>query len=494
MIEKFRSLIKIRLNQKFVIARVFAEFALRAGSLITFPLLSRAIGAEGYGVNSQLGVINSVLWPIATVGMGFSIVRMITGNKNKEYVSARFNSSILLVLCTSLLLASFVFFLAPFINDLFFKVSWATPVIQWSSLLIVLTAIEQVLNDYYRSRLRIVAYSVEQIIQIIIYVIGLVIILNRSGGLLQVVLLNITLKFIFILILLIYFIHAGEIIPKKIFMPRNELLEMIRFGIPVVVMGIGAWVMSLGDRFVIGYFMDSKQVGIYNAAYTLAGLITSLGAPFWSPLYPHMALYKNSNDIEGLYNICRKYSTMYFLFSIPAIIGLIILSNEMIHILGTSEFILSIFVFPPIVIGLFLDQFSSSSQYLIYLHNQPIFMRNVMILAGVFNLFLNVFLVPTFGILGSSIATLATYILLTILFLRKIHTFGYQIKKLYDFRSIITFIISAIFMAVVLYLIKSIFTGNFGLLLILIFIGLFSYFIFLFGINRFNINKLFDYL
>ena len=188
-------------NRVFIAARFLAEVSNRLANLIAFPLLAHALGAEGYGVNAQISVINGVLIPIAALGLGFSVVRTISGHRDPVRAGQTFFSTIFLVMATACGLAGMIAFLAPALNNLFFKVTWATPVIRWGSLLIIATALESILNDYFRARLRILFYSLLQSAQSAVYILGLFLILKSGGSLLNVIWLAVGVKFLIVIIL-----------------------------------------------------------------------------------------------------------------------------------------------------------------------------------------------------------------------------------------------------------------------------------------------------
>jgi O-antigen/teichoic acid export membrane protein len=446
------SIIFYKKDRIFIAVRFLAEFAARAGSFVTFPLLARFIGSEGYGVQAQLGAMNGVLIPVATLGLGFAVVRVVAGHQTNAYVSTRFFSTMLLVTVASSFLAGFITLVAPWVNVLFIKVEWATSVVRWSAWMIVLTAWELTLNDYYRARLRIISYSLLQIFQTMGNIGGLILVLQLGGGLLQVVWVWLAVKLVFLLCAFIYFIRLGEIRFQTSLLSRRELFELIWFGWPIVVMGISASIMSLGDRAVIGYYFNSKQVGIYNATYSLAGVFVAIGAPFWGPLYPIIATYKNNNDRAAIALSCRKYMNSYCLIGIPILVGLTILASPLLQVLGSSEFAINPFLFGVIALALFADQFSASTHYLVYLYNEPLFMRNIMVLSGIVNLLLNILTIPFWGILGAAISTLISYVLLDILIFRRVTSYGYRITELYDFRTLTKYAFSASIMAVVVYI------------------------------------------
>ena len=364
----------------------------------------------------------------------------------------------------------------PLINQLFIKVTWAEPVIRWSALLILLTALERILENYFRARLRFISYSFTQILQVIAYVLGLVLILQAGGGLIEVVWWALFVKLIAILILTIYFYTKGEVRTRLDFVSTTEMRSMIHYGFPIVLSAMSAWLLNLSDRAVLGFYLDVGVVGVYGAAYGLAGLVIALAAPFWNQMYPYMAIHHNQNNKQAMAHTCRRYSSAYFMLGIPAMFGLTILSTTLLTILGDSDFAIPQLLFGFIVFGLFFDQFSTSAHYVIYLRGETIYLRNATVITGVFNLALNFLLIPYFGINAAAVVTMISYLLLDALLFYKMSSLGYRILDFYNLKALALILVSAMVMAVVvLVMLNALAVDNLLTVMLIVGAGFVSY-------------------
>lgn len=446
-----REKLKINQHKLNIVSRFAAEAIGRASSLITFPIVARYLSSEGYGVQSQINTITNLLVAVASLGLGFSVVRLIAGKSDVKYVSQRFFSTLVMVTAVSTAMMAAIMLFAPWINETFFKVSWATPVIRWAAPLVPLITIEQTLKEYLRARLRIAAYSAAQIAQTFVDIGAALSIMFTGGGLLSIIIITNVSKTILNLLLFIYFLRTGEVRFNQGWMPRQELMDMLRFGLPIIATTISTRVINVGDRTIIGYFMTSRDVGVYTAAYSFAGLIGALASPFWSQLYPLMAARKNHDDRNGLVRVCRKYNNAYLMLGLPALFGLTAIAPMLLETLGTSEFAVSSFMFGMIALGLFFSQFNIASLYLAYIYNEPTFLLIITVATALENILLNVVLIPYTGIVGAAIATLASYATLNLLLARRIRRHGYSVEELHDFNTISKYAIGALVMGLVLF-------------------------------------------
>ncbi|NLF50902.1 MAG: polysaccharide biosynthesis protein [Leptolinea sp.] len=485
---KFQKITKV--INPFIAFRFLAEFTSRASTLITFPLLVKYLGTESYGVNTQANTIVGFLIPIATLGLGFGVVRIVAGNQRREDISSRLHTSLAVVGIASFFLSLIVYFLAPTLNDLLIRVEWAPEIIRWSAPLVFLTAIELTIKDYYRARLRIIAYSVFQILQTVTYVCGVTIVLINGGKLLQVIWLWLIIRIIFNIATFIYLIVIKEIFLFPSFMSKADFFDLLKFGFPIVIGGLRTWITNMGDRWVIGYFLTIDDVAVYNAAYTLAGILAALAAPFWNPLYPLMSTSLNNKDMNAVFHSTRKYTNGFTIISLPAMAGLIVLCNPLLVIFGSTDFSINPLTFTFIIFGLFLDQFSASLHYLVYLHNEPIFMRNIVLISGFANVSLNISLVPIIGISGAALATFLTYILFDLLLYKRVMSYGIKITDIYDLKNTFKYSVSSLVMAIAIYVLLPWLNPTLSSLILFTISGVLLYCLSLLVFYNFDVKKL----
>ena len=442
--------------------RFLTEVVTRLGSLVVFPLMAAHVGPEGYGIYTQIGTINGVLTSIATIGLGFSVVRLVTGKQNVPVTSARFWSSLMLVSATSSALALLVIVTAPLLNFLFIKTGGAESIIRWSTPLIWCAAIGVSVGEYFRSLFRGTAYSLFQILSTIATVGGVSIVFTLGGELIDIIKILIAIQIVQIVLMVAYLIAVGEVHVRARLMPLTEVLEMIRFGTPILIMSISTWAFASGDRLIIGAFLSTRDVGVYSAACIVAMIPSALASPFWYVLYPLMATCKKYDDSKSLALTCRTYSRMYFVVAIPALLGLTILSPDIVLILSSGKFVIDPLMFFIIATALFTDQFVATSHYLIYLYGDPRFLRNVSIVAGLISIAMNFLLVPLLGLMGAALSMFVSYCVLEAAILQKAMSYGFDFNKLYDLGSIGRIAISAIFMVVVVYELRGMLKLSFG--------------------------------
>ena len=472
-------------NRKYVAFRFVSEIFVKGASFFILFLISKYLGVVSFGVNAQITTIVSFFVPIATLGLGFSLVRLLAGESDKNFRSRRFLSSLILVTLTSLIFLIFIFAFAPVLNSLFFKVDQAVPVIRGASILVLITAIDSLLNDYFRARMLFGQYSAAQITQSFALVLLISGSIYLGYGLLEVVLVTVSVGVIKNFLMVVY-VFTRDVDLRAGLLPALDSLMMVRFGFPIVLTGMSSWIMSVGDRTLIGYFTNIGQVGVYSAAYTLSGILVVLGAPFWAPLYPVLSSAKRNATLSEVNLATTKYMSAFCIVAVPALIGMTLLSSELLQLFGSKEFVMHPLVFGMIAFSLFSDQFTTSAHYLIYLENRPMFLLRLLTCSGCSNLILNVVLLPRYGIAGAAFSTLLVYLSTCGFLFKEVVKFGYKLSDLYDFLVLSRVVAASILMAVVVFSVRLWLPAGLSGLMLACAVGVLSYsfFIFLFLKSR----------
>lgn len=191
---------------------------------------------------------------------------------------------------------------------------------------------------------------------------------------------------------------------------RSPIKRGLIFGIPLIPFLFGTYIISLGDRYIINYFSGTTQVGIYALAYVLTGAIYTFGAIIANIMRPYISeAWNTKKDHNTLLNISLKYT---FLIVIPSLVGFFILKEAIITLISGVKYlpsipVINILIFYPIFAVLIIVFY----QYLL-LKNKTITTGLIYLGGAALNIFLNIILIPIYGLSGAAMATVITYFLI----------------------------------------------------------------------------------
>ena len=184
---------------------------------------------------------------------------------------------------------------------------------------------------------------------------------------------------------------------------------LLRAGLPFGLIGLAVNLSYKVDTILLSIWWPAGIVGWYNAAYNLIFSIAILSNAANVALYPSMAALP---DPEALAPVVRRAMGYLWLLSLPFTVGGWALGDRLIPALYGPSFIPSIPAFR-ILIGvvpwMFLSEYLG---YVILVRNREWLVARSLILSTSFNVALNLFMIPRYGLMAAAWITLFTELLL----------------------------------------------------------------------------------
>ena len=363
------------------------------------------MGAEGYGIWSQILVTVSLLAPLCTLGLDYATTRFLAPEKDKEKVGKHFSSILVTTSLIALAASVLVLILSKPLATAVFGGADATFYIQISALLVFLAAIDQIMINYFVGFQQMKRYATLEISQTVGEV-ALICYLVLSGfGLLGAIASALIVR-VLISVIGFLWIKSDVRISKPSF---SAIKPYLPFTLPLLPTILCYWLINLGDRYVIGYFMGANAVGIYSAAYGLGALLAFFYVPLASVLFPAMVKSYENNKVPEVKTYLSYSLKFFLLLAIPSFFGLSILSKSLLVTLATSEFAEAYMVVSIVALATLLFYCSSFNTYVLNLFKETKKVGIVFGASALINVVLNIILVPLMGIVGAAVATLVTF-------------------------------------------------------------------------------------
>jgi O-antigen/teichoic acid export membrane protein len=417
------------------ITMLFLDFQI----ILLLPFLTKLLGVSAYGIWSQINATIMVLSTAALFGCGYAILRFLAAEDQSKQISKQFFSAMALTFVTAFIFATSLFLLAePIASWLLSDVS-AAYFIKLASILIVIIALNQVVYRYFEVFRKITSYSALVIVQSVLEIFLVFYLLFQGYGLTGVIVASVIIKSLMFLI--------GFALVKsqvKFAMPDLEVIEKyVRYGAPLMTIPIFTWIIHSSDIYIIGFFYGATQVGFYSAIYILSKVIYIFMGPLTFILYP--AVFKawdkkNFDEVKTYLSYSMKY---FLMLAIPSSFGIYILAEPILRLMTTTEFVSKSFLFPFILFGLVVYKTMDVPLVVLNALKKVNLIAKLFLSSAILNLILNVILIPRQGILGAAIATLFTYIFMSLVVF-------YESRKVIRFNLNILFILKSIFASFVM--------------------------------------------
>lgn len=184
---------------------------------------------------------------------------------------------------------------------------------------------------------------------------------------------------------------------------------MLKYSIPLMPTMIMWWIINTSDGFMVTAFLGSEANGLYGIAYKFPNLATVVVGIFSQAWRMSAITERNSRTVSNFYsNIFSMMQTVMFLASA----GIMLILRPLIMPFFVAESFAASYFYVPILLGAVV--FQSFSNFLASVYEASNKTTHSLISSSIgaaANIILNFILIPTVGIAGAAIATLASYII-----------------------------------------------------------------------------------
>lgn len=269
-------------------------------------------------------------------------------------------------------------------------------------------------------------------------------------------------------------------LPKWLKWVRGKCIDvriastLVRYGMPFTVTLALDSVISLSDRFLLNYYMDSNAVGVYAASYDLTNqsvmiIFTILNLAVYPILLKTLESKGRAQTLDQL----RNYAVILFAITVPSCIGMALISEPLANVfLGEAFRQVAYKNIPWIAMATF---FMGAKAFYADLSFQFGLRSDLQIwpvaAAALLNILLNLWWIPISGVVGAAKATCVAYLfamVLSIVMGRRLFMLPFPLSEIFQISSA-TFV-----MAVILVLIPKVFP-DWGQLAIMLCVGVSVY-------------------
>ena len=181
------------------------------------------------------------------------------------------------------------------------------------------------------------------------------------------------------------------------------------------MMTVATTIYTSLDSVMLGFMLDDKTVGLYNAAMNLKNVLVSLVTSLGVVLLPRLSVYIKQNKTEEFKALTEKALNFVIFSSIPLTLFFIIFAEQAIYFLSGETFsgaIVPLKISMPTLIFIGMSNLFGI-QMLVPMNKEYIVVKSV-IAGAVINLILNCLLIPIYGANGAAIGTLVAEFIVTL--------------------------------------------------------------------------------
>lgn len=375
--------------------------------LLIFPYLTRILGAENFGKFSFANSIISYVILVAMLGVNTYAVRegaRIRGDRNAlaQFTTEVFSLNVISGLGAILLMIGGIL--------LFPKLGEYDTLIYIMALMVPATILgRDYLNVIYEDFLYITLRYI--LVQIIGVLMVFILIKKPEHYSVYTGIYTFTMTFGYILNLF----YTRKYAPIRFTLNLNLRKHLT----PILILFCGqvATIIYIqSDVTMVGIFNNDFDVGVYTLASKIYILSKSVIYALTAVAIPRIVFFLGANDIEKYNAFSSRLFDYLFSITVPFSVGLFVLGNETIELIGGSDYIsgvsslqvLSLALLVAVLAGYFCNAI------LVPNRQEKKFLR-ITISSAIVNVFLNFITIPYMGIFGAAITTLISEVIVVVL-------------------------------------------------------------------------------
>ncbi len=388
------------------IAIAFKGVGIGAGYVFFFAI-ARIFGPQQLGVFSTCWTIMMICAVVGKFGIDTSIVKFISESLALDKIKITKNihrNSLFIVLASSFVVGAIVYLFSGSLSMLFFEDKGHVMLVKMIAVMIIPFSLMRLNAETMRGMKDITRYSVYENGTIyflaLIFILFLYYVLGYTDIIIPAMLAAVVVLFI------ASYLMVRRALPGQLAPGRNvyNFRKILKVSFPMLFSNSLFLVMSWTDILMLSAYLDEASVGIYNTALKIAALNTVALVAINTIAAPKISGLHASNNQIAFRSVIKQTSLLSTVIALPVLLAIFIMPEFLLTIFGES-FLNGKNALMILASGFFFSAFSGSTIYILNMTGKEKIARNILIIASILNLAMNLYLIPLLGLNGAAIST-----------------------------------------------------------------------------------------
>lgn len=424
-----------------VVASLFTSIMAFIWTLFT----ANYLGVESFGILSGAIALTSMFSILADLGLSVYTIREVAREPNKtgKYFATVSTIKLILSILTFILLICIAFIK---------NYNWISfQVLIYIALYTIITSFTSLCNAIFQAHERMEFQTIGNVINSALLLLAIIISIYILGG--DVVLISIGYMLTSIFTLIYSLIMVITKFDKPLYdFDLNFYKDTFKFALPFGITAIFTTIYFWIDSVMLSFMQGDVSVGLYNAPYKLLFVLTSVYSVYMTSIFPMMSrFFIDSQDaLKFTYHRSIKY---LLIIGIPIAVGGTILAKEIILFVYSPQYLGSVPALQILMWSVVFMYVNGLTSNLLNSSNKQLTVTKITSIGAIFNILINLIIIPIWSFIGASISTVLTECLIFIVFTIYISKTKFHLEK----RLIITvlkLLFASFVMVIILHFIK----------------------------------------
>ena len=397
-----------------------ANFIMKGIGFLTTPIFTRILSKADVGYYSDYTSVLSVFTILMTLGIGTTFIRAKFDYKDEfdDYISSSLVLSSVVTLIWGTLICLF--------SSLFSSITKVEP--KYLYIMVVYLFMYSAVDIYQAKERHLFGYKRSVFISLLVAV---------STALLSVLLVNYLDNKLDGRVLgsAIPTVAVGAILYISIISKGKHIkVSYWKYALPICIPYIphilSMTLLNSMDKIMITNICGAEDNALYSVAYTCGAIITMLATSINTAFAPWLGEKLNEKKHDEIYNVSIKYVGLFAI----ATCGVMLITPEILLIMGGKNYSEAIYVMPPVALGCVCQFVYSMYVSVEQFNKKTTGMAIASAVAALSNYVLNSIYIPKYGYIAAAYTTLASYLILLVIHVLLVHRMGmgnvYPLKKI----------------------------------------------------------------
>ncbi len=384
-------------------------------------LIARYFGPEVYGIFSLALIVLGFFIAFSLLGLTEGILRFTSlyrGKKQFNKIKYLFSISLIFLFFSSVFFAVLLFILSEFIAINIFHNEDIIVFLKIFSILIPISVFSNLFLSILRAFERVGWYSfIWNILQNLTKLLVLIILII-FGFKINAIIFSYFLSILVVLIASYLFCkyNLSEIFGKSTLRKKEKRkikMEVFSYSWPIMFSGLIVNLFYWTDSFFLGYFKGAIDVGLYNAAIPLVGLMSFAPVIFTQLFFPLITKEFSMKNYWVINQLSKQVGKWIFILNLPLFLIIILFPGAIINLFFGENYLAAEGALRILVIGGFISSWVFISNDLISMVGKSKVILTNLLLASIVNIVLNILLIPKYGMIGAAVSTTIVWVILS---------------------------------------------------------------------------------
>ena len=172
---------------------------------------------------------------------------------------------------------------------------------------------------------------------------------------------------------------------------------------------VGGSLYNWMDVLIIGYFLTSADVGVYEVAWRITLIVLLASKAIGKTIFPAISRWDSEEATRRIEDLIPSALTPSLALVIPSFFGVVLLSREILTLVFGPEYSGAWLVLIVLIGGKTFEAIQDVIGRALYGINHPGLAARAAVVTIVLNLVLNTVLVVQYGIIGAAVATVVAF-------------------------------------------------------------------------------------